>query len=436
MKLRFFGCLGAVLASVVLLGQEPPPAGAGAGAGAGNSTTPPGGNSGGIPGGNQGGGLGGQRPGQQQGGDIFNQQNRFPDRQMPVFLSGKVMLEDGTPPPEPATIERLCNGGTPRPEGYTDSKGRFSIQLGNNMGMMPDASVSSAGDISDITGRSSGSSGMMNPGNQRGISERDLMGCEIRASLPGFRSQVVQLSGRRFLDNPDVGTIILKRLGHVEGTVTSITTLEAPKDAKKAYEKAINLLRTKKDKMPEAQKELERAVELYPRYAVAWFELGAIQERSKNDAEARKSYEMALKADAKFVKPYLQIAGIAAREQNWREVVDATDRVLKLDPFSYPGAYFYSAVGNLNLQNFDAAEKSAREGVKQDELHRIPKLEHVLGVVLAQKNDYTGAAEHMKTYLKLMPSAQDADFVRKQLTEVEKMTTEASAAPVGGNPKP
>src|SRR5438552_2433546 len=61
----------------------------------------------------------------------------------PIFLSGKVMLDSGTPPPESVTIERVCNG-TPRAEAYTDSKGRFSFQLGaNNNGVMQDASMGS-----------------------------------------------------------------------------------------------------------------------------------------------------------------------------------------------------------------------------------------------------------------------------------------------------
>src|SRR5205809_80391 len=68
-----------------------------------------------------------------------------------------------------------------------------------------------------------------------GFSERDLMGCEIRAALPGFRSDVVNLSGRRAFDNPDVGTIVLHRLANVEGVTISAVSLQAPKDAKKAY---------------------------------------------------------------------------------------------------------------------------------------------------------------------------------------------------------
>src|SRR5277367_3617838 len=61
--------------------------------------------------------------------------NRFPDQTRPIFLSGKVMLDDGTPPPEQVTIEKICNGSA-RAQGYTDSKGRFQFQLGQTQGVM------------------------------------------------------------------------------------------------------------------------------------------------------------------------------------------------------------------------------------------------------------------------------------------------------------
>src|SRR5512140_3249227 len=56
---------------------------------------------------------------------ITNQDNRSSqDLTRPIFLSGKVVLEDGTPPPDSVMIQRVC-GSVVRPEGYTDSKGRF-----------------------------------------------------------------------------------------------------------------------------------------------------------------------------------------------------------------------------------------------------------------------------------------------------------------------
>src|ERR1700676_3729986 len=37
-----------------------------------------------------------------------------------IFLSGRVMMDDGTAPPEPVRIERLCSGGAARAELYTE----------------------------------------------------------------------------------------------------------------------------------------------------------------------------------------------------------------------------------------------------------------------------------------------------------------------------
>src|SRR5581483_820276 len=54
----------------------------------------------------------------------------FPiDAPRPILISGKVVLDDGTTPPQGTLVERVCAGGRPRPEAYTDSKGHFTATL-------------------------------------------------------------------------------------------------------------------------------------------------------------------------------------------------------------------------------------------------------------------------------------------------------------------
>lgn len=60
-----------------------------------------------------------------------------------IYLSGNVMLDDGTPPPDPVTIERICEGA-PKAQAYTDQKGRFSFQIGQTAGVTQDASEDSS----------------------------------------------------------------------------------------------------------------------------------------------------------------------------------------------------------------------------------------------------------------------------------------------------
>lgn len=419
-----FRILAAFALAGILQAQEPAPApapttgggGGGAGAGTQQPTMP-----------NPGPG-GAQQPGN-QGRNPFpgqdpNQQQRMPEMPRAIFLSGKVMLDDGTPPPEPVTIERVCNGN-PRPEGYTDSKGRFSFELGRNTAMMADASTNMGND--GFGGGMPGQpqrGGLGNGGFGGGNAniEQQLMGCELRASLPGFRSDMVSLAGRRVMDNPDVGTIVLHRLANVEGFTFSATSGLAPKDAKKAFEKSRDLL--KKKKLPEAQKELEKATSLYPKYATAWYELGRVYEAQNQVEPARKAFQSSIDADPKYVNPYLNLSGIFAKEANWEKTAELTAKALKLNPFEYPTMYFYNSVANLNLQKLDEAEKSAREARKLDAKNRIPKIDHVLGIILAQKRDLPGAKDSLSAYLKASPTAGDADAVKKQLEQIDKLIAE------------
>jgi tetratricopeptide (TPR) repeat protein len=327
----------------------------------------------------------------------------------PIFLSGRVMLDDGTAPPGHVTIERVC-GAAIRVEANADLKGYFNFQLGaSNADVFPDASASGGlrGEAGDAIGARSG-----------GLAERDLNNCELRARLAGYESQSIQLGTRRALDNPDVGTILMRRMGQSPGTTVSATTLAAPKDARKAFEKGVDL--AKKKKLPEAQADLEKAVGLYPRYAIAWSELGQVQAAQGQLEAARNSFNQSIAADPKFVVPYVEISALEYRARRWQELADTSEKVVSLDPFHYPQTVFLNAVANYNLHNIDRAEESARRAQKLDVNHQIPQISHVLGVILAERHNYAAAAAEMRDYLKFAPQASDADDVRSQIAQLEQ----------------
>jgi Flp pilus assembly protein TadD len=337
------------------------------------------------------------------------------------FLSGKVMMDDGTAPPDTVQVEQVCSGNR-KPVAYTDSKGRFSYEVGQQHGIIPDASIGSA-DVGLGPGTGMDTSGDPRfggygaPGSS--ISSQLLMGCELRASLPGYSSDSVNLTGRHYMDSPDVGTIILHRLAGVEGTSISVTSLDAPKDAKKAYEKGRDSL--KKQKWSQALTHLEKAVSIYPKYAAAWFGLGVCQQRQGNAKSARESYSKALSADPKYLQPYLPLAAMALDEKNWRQAADLSGKLVRLDPIDYPSAFLLNAIANVNLQEFQAAEESARKAVSMDPQHRIPRAEYVLGLILANKRDYDDALPLLRSYLQHDPQAPDAETVKKQIIQIESV---------------
>lgn len=351
--------------------------------------------------------------------------NPQPTQQVPIFISGQVLREDGTPPPTGTVIERVCSGQT-HAEGYTDSKGYFAIQLfQRNNGVLQDASDYGTGRPPGM-----GGGGQMGGSGERGgmstgmlSQDRMLMGCDLRARAPGYRSQTVSLASRRPMDPPDIGTILLHQNAPTEGSTVSAVSLAAPKDAQKDYAKAMEAL--KKNKLDEARKQFSKAVESYPKYAAAWQELGRLQAASGDPDSARKSFETAIGADPKFVLPYLELAMLDLQAHKWPELVDLTEKAVKLDPFDSPQAFYFNAVANYYLKNLDAAEKSAREADRLDTRHQLVQNHHLLGVLLAQHGDYAGAAEQFRAYLALAPSAADAATVQKQLDQVDKLVAQS-----------
>jgi tetratricopeptide (TPR) repeat protein len=350
-----------------------------------------------------------------------------PQTPRPIWITGTVMMYDGSDLPEPVTIERVCSSNSARPEGYTDSKGHFSFNLGQNIGVFADASTSIFPDQSQPGGFSSSPTGNSSSGGFGGASQDSAYwDCELRARLPGYRSDTVSLAGRRMLDAPDVGSIILYPISKIQGMTASATSSQAPKDAKKAYEKGLEAV--KKTKPDQAEQEFRKAVGIYPRYAAAWLELGKALERRDHKAEAREAYASALAADPKFVYPYQQLYQMALQEQNWKSVVDHTDQLVRLDPFEFPAAYYFNALGHLQLKEYDAAEKSAQQAVEADRRQSNPKTHYLLGAILIQKQNWTAAAQSFRAYLKAAPNASDKASVEKTLGQLDQQISRAQPA--------
>jgi tetratricopeptide (TPR) repeat protein len=331
-----------------------------------------------------------------------------------AFFYGKVAMSDGSALPTQVVIERVCGGST-RPQAYADSKGDFSFQVGQTQDMMADATSSSSNGA----------------GSNRGATQSSTtpFACDLRASLPGYRSDLISLSSRRNLDDPNVGTIFLHRLANVEGLTTSATAALAPKDAKKAFEKGLEA--AKKGKVEEAQTDYQKAAELYPRYAYAWFELGRVYEQRQHLAEARDAYSKSIAADSKFVNPYERMYLLSLKQQNWEEVAETTEKIMRLNPYDFPKAVYYNAVANFQLGRFDLAEKSAREAASMDSASQNPKIQYVLAMALANKQDFKGAAECLRTYLK-SDSITDRERVTKLLADMEQQ----AQAKVEAKPEP
>jgi hypothetical protein len=180
-----------------------------------------------------------------------------------IFVTGRVVMDNGEPPPMGATIERDC-GGLIKREATVDLAGNFGFQIGGDQRpgvMIPDASQGPMGDLFSVDESAWGStSGPQGQGSSASFSR--LLGCEFRAELSGYRSSTVRLDDLHVTGPVNAGTIVLFPIGRVRGTLVSATSMLAPKAAKKSLERARKAYRKKK--FDEAETLLKRRPKTIP----------------------------------------------------------------------------------------------------------------------------------------------------------------------------
>jgi hypothetical protein len=365
-----------------------------------------------------------------------NQNSNTYHRKYVIYLSGKVVKEDGTPPDRLVTMERVCNGQV-FPEGYTDSKGAFNVQVGGtSVAALEDASTygtdARGGQMGDplSSGGISGSSERFS--TMRNMGSVDLTGCELRAQLDGYRTDSYILGKRSIYDRPEIGTFILHPLEGVSGVTVSATSLAAPKNARKAYEKGFALWN--KSEPAKAAKELGKAVAAHPPYAEAWNLLGKTRLMLNDEPAARAAFTKAIEADGNYLPPYALMAELSVRAGDWPAALHYSEDLLKLNPHDAQ-ARFFQALAAYESDDLDTAD-SAIGAVLSDEgiTRQVPQAFHLAGLIHTKQAQFEEAASAYRQYLAAAPQAPNAGEVRSQLNEWEVLGVIKPQPPANANP--
>jgi len=307
-------------------------------------------------------------------------------------LLGKLAVEGEPLPWEPLLVSVTCQGKVV----YTtqsDAKGNFGIV---------------AVTLPGVLGKQGDSQRQM---------ETHFEGCLVEGAVPGFRSTTITVTQRNLRDQPDLGTLMLSRIGRDAATTVSSTTETASPKAIKSFEKARSEMIQHDSEG--AARDLTKAVQTDPQFAEAWLQLGKLQQPSDPQA-ARDSFSRALAADPKFVLPYEQLAALAAQAGNWKEVLDNTNHVAQLYPEGTAQSWYLDALANFQTGKPDLAEASAVKSLALDPRHSILNTEQLLAVILAKKGDFAGALEHLRSCLKSMPPGPNADLLKQQIAQLEQ----------------
>jgi len=365
--------------------------------------------------------------GRDQRGSQPQQSQRTPEHKRPLFLSGKIVMEDGGPPTEQVKVEFLCES-TVLQQVFAAGDGTFGFMIEAGRGALNaqrplDASISSTVAAQLQGGFSFGLGGGDSRLDSAGLGQAgtiNISSCEVQAKLAGFESERILLGPRRALDNPDIGIIVLFSRDRAASATISLTTLAAPKDARKAYEKAQKELGKKKIKFDEVTKELEKAVKIYPEFAAAWNLLGEVSLELEDWPAARESFLAAVAADSQYATPLISLAMMELEEENWEEAAQLSRQAIDLDS-GLIRAHFFNAVASSSVGQLDVAEESVLQVQGSSRAQNYPFAHYILGWIMSQKGNFHSAAAEYRRFLEVSPTAEVAEELRDQLDQWEEL---------------
>jgi tetratricopeptide (TPR) repeat protein len=311
-----------------------------------------------------------------------------------VVLSGKVITSDGSVLSQPAMVIMDCGSNQSRIETPSDSKGEFILSVK----LLPNEFASASPQSNTVHAQ-------------------DWQNCELSAEVPGYTTDHVRLFGNSGSGMVDAGHIMLHPASRAEGSTVSVTSLAAPEKAKAAFEKGQE--QEKKGKWSSAIEYFRKAISSYPRYALAWLELGRVQVKTNDFVEAKNSFRQSVAQDSKLPDGYSELARLGVQEKQWKEVVEATNHLVQLLP-DEAQYWFLNSAAQFNIGNTAQAESSIQRAIALDTKHLVPQLEYLYSLILARKQEYQAASDHVNAYLRLSPEGKDAPAARLALAEFQK----------------
>src|SRR5207302_1141949 len=145
----------------------------------------------------------------------------------------------------------------------------------------------------------------------------------------------------------NVGTVIVHRIARSSEATVSATAMAVPDKAKREFEKGKQA--ESKGRWAAAKEKFENALQRYPKFALAWLELGRID-------QAEKSLMRGMRLDREHRVPQMEylLGLVFARKQDYPSAVTHVSEYLRLSP-NAPD----SAVARQQLDEFQKLAESA-----------------------------------------------------------------------------
>jgi len=198
--------------------------------------------------------------------------------------------------------------------------------------------------------------------------------------------------------------------------LTSVQTLSIPEEARKEFERGQKLFEERHD-APASIGHFQKATKLYDHFPQAYLMLGLAYLQSGKPKDSQSALERAVELDPNSAAAYLTLGACLNQQKEYPGAEKALLRGLELGPES-PEGHYELAKNYWAQRRWQEAEPHALKAEKL--APSIAGVHVVMGNILLQKRDISGALKEFNEYLRLDPKGPMSDAVRAMISKVEK----------------
>ena len=195
----------------------------------------------------------------------------------------------------------------------------------------------------------------------------------------------------------------------------SASELNVPPKAKKELEKGMEAF--DKGDLKKSEEHLRKAVEIYPKYARGWNNLGVILMREGDRAGAIDAWQKSIAADSKFPSGYLNMARVEMKDKKMPEAADYIARAAACDP-NNPDVLALRASEELLTGQFEKALADAQRVHGMPHAH-LADVHLISAEALLHMNKNADALKEYEVYLKENPDSPNAAAVRTEMAQIQ-----------------
>jgi tetratricopeptide (TPR) repeat protein len=194
----------------------------------------------------------------------------------------------------------------------------------------------------------------------------------------------------------------------------SASGLGAPSRARKEFDKASELIG--KQELAQAIQKLNKAISIYPAYAVAYNNLGVIYSRLEDPVREREALQKAISLNDHMALAYVNLGRMNIAAGDFPSAETALDKASTFDPADAVALILLSWA-EFKQRRFDQAIATSRKAHALEKPHAF--VHRVAARAFEQKRQGASAIAELELFLKEEPPGPRADAARKELETVK-----------------